>query len=882
VKPDTFAQKIESVKQQAALLHRFACSAAPEHVTTFGEAFDAISTTLAELEVVGTACLESSPAPAEQAHASEHDLLQTLMDSIPDGIYFKDTAGRFIKINRGQVKNLGITGETEALGKTDFDFFGIEHAQEAWEDEQRIMATREPMLDCLEHYVGTDGSEVWVSASKVPMFDRNGDVIGIAGISRDITERKSVDIVLQREQEFLKTLLASMAEGIVACDAEGVLTLLNDAAREFHHLPHEPIPASQWAQHYDLFLPDGRTPMRQEDIPLFRALHGESVRNVEMMIVPKHGRPRTVLSNGNALYGAEGQKIGAVVAMHDITERKQAEEALQRARDELEMRVAERTAELRAANARLEVELAEREHAERALRESEIRFRTLVEQSPLSTQIMSTDGRIVLVNRAWEQLWGVTLDQLAEYNFLQDPQLVAKGLMPYLRRGFAGEALELPAVLYDPNETLPDLSSNAEPERWTRAFIYPVRDEAARIRQVVLVHQDITDEMRAKAELQESENRFRQLAEHINEIFWMYDAKQLRMLYISPAYKQVWGQVRASLDGDPRSFVDAVHVEDRERVLAALEQQQRGVQTLTEYRIVRPDGTLRWIRDQGFPIKDESGHVYRVAGLAEDITERQRAEEERAELLVREQAARAEAEAAIVVRDEFLSIASHELKTPVTSLVAYSQMLERRAQRGGTLPERDRRAVHVLADQATRLSRLIDSLLDISRIQTGHFTLNRAPVDLGALCTRVVTEVQETVERHTVECVILEEPVTVEGDDLRLEQMLQNLVQNAIKYSPNGGAIRVTIRQDDGHAVLAVSDQGIGIPQEEYSHLFQRFYRAGNSANSVISGMGLGLYVVKEIVERHAGMIEVVSTEGQGSTFTVRLPLLAPVPAPSL
>ncbi len=707
-------------------------------------------------------------------------------------------------------------------------------------------------------------------------------MIGIAGISRDITERKSVEVELQREQEFLKTLLASLSEGIVACDAEGVLTLFNDASREFHHLPDEPIPANQWAQHYDLYLPDGQTPMRQEDIPLFRALQGESVRNVEMMIVPKQGRPRTVLANGNALFDAEGQKIGAVVAMHDITERKQAQEALERARDELEMRVAERTAELQAANARLEIELAEREHAERALRESEMRFRTLVEQSPLSTQILTTDGRITQVNRAWEQLWGVTLDQIPEYNLLQDPQLVAKGVMPYIQRGFAGEALEIPAVRYDPNETLPDRTRSPEPVRWTRSFIYPVRDEAERIRQVVLVHEDITEQVRAKVELEESENRFRQLAEHINEIFWMYDAERLRMLYISPAYEHLWGQARDGLDGDPRSFLEAVYAEDRERVHAALEQQQRGQQTLTEYRITRPDGTLRWVRDRGFPIKDEGGRVYRVAGLAEDITEHKRAEEERAELLQREQAARAEAEAAIVVRDEFLSIASHELKTPVTSLVAYSQMLERRAQRGAALPERDRRAVHVLADQAGRLSRLIDSLLDISRIQTGHFTLNRAPIDLCALSARVVTEVQMTVERHTIECVCSDEPLIVEGDDLRLEQMLQNLVQNAIKYSPNGGRISVTIRQDEGHAVLAVSDQGIGIPHEAYSQLFQRFYRAGNSADSVISGMGLGLYVVKEIVERHAGAIEVVSAEGQGSTFTVRLPLLAPTPASSL
>jgi signal transduction histidine kinase/CheY-like chemotaxis protein len=144
------------------------------------------------------------------------------------------------------------------------------------------------------------------------------------------------------------------------------------------------------------------------------------------------------------------------------------------------------------------------ETAARSLAQSEARFRTLVEQSPLSTQILAPDGRTLQVNRAWEELWGVTLDQLRDYNMLKDEQLVAKGIMPYIERGFAGEATDIPAILYDPNETIPGRTTHADPRRWVRAVIYPVRDEQGRIREVVLVHQDITEQKRAQEELAEA------------------------------------------------------------------------------------------------------------------------------------------------------------------------------------------------------------------------------------------------------------------------------------------------------------------------------------------------------------------------------------------
>ena len=234
-----------------------------------------------------------------------------------------------------------------------------------------------------------------------------------------------------------------------------------------------------------------------------------------------------------------------------------------------------------------------------------------------------------------------------------------------------------------------------------------------------------------------------------------------------------------------------------------------------------------------------------------------------------------EAQQAIHAREQFLSIASHELKTPLTSLLGYAELLHRRAARERLLPERDQRALRVIAEQASRLNKLILALLDLSRLETGQLSIERAPLDLGALARRLVDEVQPALDQHTLVFRGPSKPLIVEGDELRLEQVIQNLIQNAVKYSPLGGRIIVRAAQRRAQACVSVTDQGIGIPEAALPHLFQRFYRAQNADPRHVSGLGIGLYVVKEIMALHGGAVDVTSREGKGSTFTISLPRVA-------
>jgi PAS domain S-box-containing protein len=228
---------------------------------------------------------------------------------------------------------------------------------------------------------------------------------------------------------------------------------------------------------------------------------------------------------------------------------------------------------------------------------------------------------------------------------------------------------------------------------------------------------------------------------------------------------------------------------------------------------------------------------------------------------------------ALQARDEFLAIAAHELKAPLVPLHGATDLLQ--SYLTPELPgrEREQRALRVLTEATGRLDVLIDTLSELARILSGRFKLEYQLLDLRILVEQIVAEVELTLERHTLHLQKPADAVIIRGDAVRLERVIHNLLQNAIKYSPKGGPILVRLDHQSDQAVLSVTDKGIGIPDADQPHLFERFYRASNVDPIQLTGFGIGLYLVKEIITRHGGTIEVCSREGIGSTFKVWLPL---------
>jgi PAS domain S-box-containing protein/excisionase family DNA binding protein len=271
------------------------------------------------------------------------------------------------------------------------------------------------------------------------------------------------------------------------------------------------------------------------------------------------------------------------------------------------------------------------------------------------------------------------------------------------------------------------------------------------------------------------------------------------------------------------------------------------------------------------PIRNTAGRLIGASAIARDISERRQLERERAELLAREQEARARSEAAVRARDEFLSIASHELRSPLATVKGHAQMALRRLDRGKLEPERAVGALRAIVSQSDKLDRLIGQLLDVSRLEIGKLQLERRTIDVAGVVAEVVSSARARADGHVI---ALTAPSSLEADvdPLRIEQVLTNLLDNATKYSPEGGPIEVVVSGPTGDRMeIAVRDHGLGIPLEKRALIFERFYQAHGNGHK--SGLGLGLYVSRQIVELHGGEITAEFPPDGGSRFVVRLPL---------
>src|SRR5215204_5971509 len=400
------------------------------------------------------------------------------------------------------------------------------------------------------------------------------------------TKHKRAEEALQYQLGLTRTITDNAADSLFLWDTEGRVTFMNPAAEETFGWRQEELLGEVLHDRMHHHHPDGRAYPISE-CPLVRVFESaQTLRDHEDVFFRRDGSPIDV-SCSLAPIVVGGEITGATLVVRDITERKRAEEALQI---------------------------------------SETRFRTIIEQSPLSIQILSPDGRTLQVNRAWETLWGVTLKDVAGYNMLEDQQLAAKGIMPYIQRGFAGEPTSIPPIIYDPDETLPGLTSHEEPKRWVKAFIQPIKDEAGTVREVVLMHEDITERKQAEEELRESEERFRRTFEQA-AVGIAHVGTDGHWLRVNRRLCDIVGYEKEELLG--LTFQDITHPDDLETDLEGARQLLAGeIETYSsEKRYFRKDGSTVWIYLTVSLVRSPSDEPRYFISATEDITERKRVEE---------------------------------------------------------------------------------------------------------------------------------------------------------------------------------------------------------------------------------------------------------------
>jgi PAS domain S-box-containing protein len=407
-------------------------------------------------------------------------------------------------------------------------------------------------------------------------------------------------------------------------------------------------------------------------------------------------------------------------------------------------------------------------------------------------------------------------------------------------------------------------------------FSRPTRLEERKLRLTDLLARQAADYLerkQAEEKQRESEERLRmaQSAANIGAFDW--DIVEGKAEW-APETERMWGLPMGGFGGTYEDWKKQVHPEDlpgaKDMVRRALADPDTPYSF--EYRIIRPDGSVRWIYAKGATIRDESGRPVRMVGLNMDVTDRKQAEAERERLLESERRARTEAEHATRVKDEFLATVSHELRSPLTAIVGWADVI----RRGNATEAQIEHGVDVIRRNALTQAQLIGDLLDLSRIVTGKMRLSPEVVDLGPVIHAVLELVKPSAEARSIEISCSIEPLRerVHGDPARLQQIVWNLLSNAVKFTPKGGRIEVTLLRANEHLEVRVSDTGKGIPAEFLPHVFERFRQADASGAREYGGLGIGLALVRELTQLHGGQISAASEgEGKGATFTVQLPV---------
>ncbi|QLE56813.1 ATP-binding protein [Nostoc sp. TCL26-01] len=387
------------------------------------------------------------------------------------------------------------------------------------------------------------------------------------------------------------------------------------------------------------------------------------------------------------------------------------------------------------------------------------------------------------------------------------------------------------------------------------------------------LQQEITERQRILEILRDSEERYRYLAEAIPQLVWTTDA-QGETDYFNQNWCEYTGLTMEESLGS--GWIAALHPDDLARAYEVwLDAVSCGTVYENEYRFKRAaDEAYRWQLARALPLKDQQGRVVKWFGTCTDIHEQKQILEERAHLLELEQAARAEAETANRIKDEFLAVLSHELRTPLNAILGWSQLLQSRKLD----PVKMNQAIATIERNANLQVQLIEDLLDISKILQGKLVINITKIDLAIVISTALETMRLAAETKSIQVTkrFASTVGKVMGDFARLQQVFWNLLSNAVKFTPKNGNIEVRLEEVEGYAQIVVSDTGKGITPEFLPYVFDYFRQADSSSTRKFGGLGLGLAIVRKIVEIHGGTVTAESQgEEQGATFTVRLPILA-------
>lgn len=810
----------------------------------------------------------------EERKKLEDDLIESemryrmLVETSPEAITMTDLNTRVLAANQRAVELHGCASAYELIGRNAFDFIAPEDHQLAADNAEKTLEAGS--IRNVEYtLLRKDGTRVPVELSASLIRDADGAPIAFIGVVMDISERKKARESLQKahdememrvhdrtaalasanealraeinvrqtaeehlrqSEERFRSLVQTIPDIVYRLDADGKIIFVNNAVKYLGYEPEEML-----GRHFHVLLhpEDAEKVSRSHVLPNFkgkatgprnapklfdeRRTGKRATRNLEVRLMPKNAAGDPMVGNVFAcgeiisigqfdkdIIVKEKKFLGTVGIIRDVTERKRAESAL---------------------------------------RESEEMLRSLYEFAPDAILTVSRNGVIERVNRrsenmflySREDLLGKPVEILLPERFRQRHESYREHYGADPRARPMGAGLTLHGKRSDGSEFPVDI------------MLSPVGSGGDQM--IIAIVRDITDRKRAEEQLQENEQRFRQFAENIHDIFWLYDRESGNVIYVSPAYENVWKCPVENIYADSREWMNSVHPDDIKAVTGMFNMPFDRKRDL-EYRIVWPDGSIRWLWDRTFPVENEMGFVYRVVRITHDVTDKK---------FMLDALAKSHHEATL---GRLAAIVAHQVNNPLAAMKAGITLLNQDVKDEPQNIEK----LKVISDQVDRISRTVRTLLGFVRQRSVKHTA----VDIGDVLRTVTALFEGSLRTHGIhlEVSVMENipPLRVNADDL--QEIFVNLLENAREALDNGKCIFMSVRAGLTGIDICVEDNGAGLGDEP-ERLFQPFH------TTKTTGTGLGLTIVRRLCESYGGNIVAENkpeSEGGGACFKIYLP----------
>ncbi|MDZ8096952.1 MULTISPECIES: YlcI/YnfO family protein [unclassified Nostoc] len=774
-----------------------------------------------------------------------------LVAAIPDFIYTFDLAGRFTYVSPALL-NLWQKTSDEALGKNFFELdYPTDLATRLQQQIQQAIATRQLLKDETP-YTSAIGTRTYEYIF-VPLLDINGAVEAVAGVTRDITERKQVEQALRQSEEQTRNILESIAEAFFALDENWQFTYINPSAEILlDRTPGDLVGKNLWEEYPGLI----GNELAQVYLSTMRDAYGGRNHRLAGSITafyPDHNRWYEVRT-----YPAPN---GITVYFRNVTEQIQAERQVEF--------LTELSRRLGTVTDAVEINrIVTREVG------------TFLNGHRCYYLDVTPDGRQVTVLPDWrldgsdlagtydltlfgaKEWWETAasqpfgIDDVNTHPWTKDfaDNYTLINLQSYVIAPFVREGRWVASI---------GVSSD-KPRHWTADEMLLLENVAARVAPLI-------ERARAEAALRDSEELKQRILESSKDCIKVLTLDS-EIIYISTG-----GLCLLEVD-DPTLVLntcwqDIWQGEDYENAKTAIAAAKAGNTGHFQGYLPTYKGTPKWWDSIITPVRNTAGQVTQLVAISRDITKQKQAETERERLLAQEQAAREAADRANRIKDEFLAVLSHELRSPLNPILGWTQLL----QNGKLSEARRAEALKIIERNANLQTQLIEDLLDISRIMQGKLNLTAAPVSLTFVISAAVETVRLAAEAKNIAIALdLDSEIAlISGDVARLQQVMWNLLTNAVKFTPNSGQVTIKLRQLDGLAQIRVIDTGKGINPQFLPHVFEYFRQEDGSTTRKFGGLGLGLAIVRQIVEMHGGTVTAESPgENQGATFIIQLPLM--------